>query len=172
MSNQRYNLLQTAIVAAINAGVQSERNTVWEPTEKNDVLEADALVRMGYAELTDKPVTTNTHAERQLAKRKEQGDPPISGASIDAIKQADGTFRDSFGRQVNEDGTLYNPNQGATDGDPVLAEVLKGTVPDVEDELESGEYTAEQLDQLEAMEKAGQGRKGVMDAIQAARDAE
>jgi hypothetical protein len=50
-----------------------------------------------------------------------------------------------------------------------LAAVLDGTIGEVEDALETGEYD-DVLDELEALEEDGEGRKGVFSAIDERRE--
>ena len=56
-----------------------------------------------------------------------------------------------------------------TSNEDELAEVLDGTIGEVEDALETGEYD-DVLDELEALEEDGEGRKGVFSAINERRE--
>ena len=61
------------------------------------------------------------------------------------------------------------PNDGADVDEDELAELLDGTIGEVEDALETGEYDTV-LDELEALEEDGEGRKGVFSAIDERRE--
>jgi len=54
--------------------------------------------------------------------------------------------------------------QDAAASEEELAEVLDGTIGEVEDALETGDYD-DVLDELEALEEDGEGRKGVFSAL-------
>ena len=56
-------------------------------------------------------------------------------------------------------------DDGADVDEDELAGVLDGTISEVEDALETGEYDTV-LDELEALEEDGEGRKGVFSAIE------
>ncbi|HEX8586174.1 MAG TPA: hypothetical protein VF680_17410 [Allosphingosinicella sp.] len=112
MSKKSYKLLTTAIVTAVNPSNPTAIGAVWTPEQRNDVLEAEALVRVGMAEESSDKATVETVDSVNAKRKAETGEegPRVSGVAIDAIKQGDGTFRNSFGIQVNEDGTEYDAN--------------------------------------------------------------
>ena len=60
-------------------------------------------------------------------------------------------------------------DDGADVDEDELAAVLDGTIGEVEDALETGEYD-DVLDELEALEEDGEGRKGVFSAIDERRE--
>jgi hypothetical protein len=61
------------------------------------------------------------------------------------------------------------PNDGADVDEDELAELLDGTIGEVENALETGEYD-DVLDELETLEEDGEGRKGVFSAIDERRE--
>ena len=67
--------------------------------------------------------------------------------------------------ETSDDEQSAESQDGGTDLDEEeLAELLDGTIGEVEDALETGEYDTV-LDELEALEEDGEGRKGVFSAI-------
>jgi hypothetical protein len=67
-----------------------------------------------------------------------------------------------------EQSTDFQDDSADVDEDE-LAAVLDGTIGEVEDALETGEYD-DVLDELEALEEDGEGRKGVFSAIDERRE--
>lgn len=112
-----FKLLTTAIVTAINASDASPAGTVWKAEEINDVLEGDALVRVGIAEESSEKATVETAAAQRAAKLAEEDEEGVqlSGVRFDAVRQDDGTFRNAAGHLVNQDGTAYDPNRDVLD---------------------------------------------------------
>jgi hypothetical protein len=161
-----YRLLTTAIVAALHTNEPTARGAVWAPTDRTDQLEADALVKVGYAEETNVKATHETIAEKNAGKGKKA--PPLSGDEVDAIRQPDGTFLSAAGVQVNEDGTPF-----ASMEDTVIGEFLAHNAADVVAALADAtpEHKA-MLPRMAELETAGKGRKTVLEAIEAAKAAE
>ena len=69
----------------------------------------------------------------------------------------------------DEEQSADSQDDGADVGEDELAELLDGTIGEVEDALETGEYD-DILDELEALEEDGEGRKGVFSAIDERRE--
>ena len=69
----------------------------------------------------------------------------------------------------DEEQTADSQDDGADVDEDELAELLDGTIGEVEDALETGEYD-DVLDELEALEEDGEGRKGVFSAIDEQRE--
>jgi hypothetical protein len=166
MSNKSYRLLTTAIVSALHPNEPTARGAVWAPSERNDQLEADALVNVGYAEETNVKATHETLAEKNAGKGKKS--PPVSGTEVDAIRQPDGTFLSAAGVQVNADGTPF-----ASMEDTVIGEFLANNATDVIAALADAtpEHKA-MLPRMAELEQAGKARKTVLEAIDAAKNAE
>jgi hypothetical protein len=155
-------LLTTAIVSALHSNEPCARGVIWAPTERTDQLEADALVKMGYAEETDGKATHPTIAEKNAGKGKK--DAPVSGDEVDAIRQPDGTFLSAAGVPVNQDGSPYESPE-----DAAITEFLSNNAGDVVAALKeaSPEHKA-MLPRMAELETAGKGRKTVLEAIEAA----
>lgn len=102
--NKTYKLLTTAIVTALDASNPTVRGAVWTPAEPLDVQEAEALAHIGIAQETTVKATHLTVAERNAGKTARV---PISGISVNAIKQSDGTYKNDNGLRVNEDGSAF-----------------------------------------------------------------
>lgn len=143
MKTQRYNLLTTAIVGAVHANQPQVGGTKWEPTNANDVQEAELLCKAGYAEKIDAvkgDEVTPTWLQRQDALAKTKAEEPIQ-----------------------------EPGQTVSNDDmEALALILDGSVDSVTAELDG--LNEDELRQLDALEAAGKGRKGVHEAIAAALD--
>lgn len=57
-ANTKYRLLTTAIVSALHINQPQPRGTVWEGAEgSSEAQEGDALVAVGFAEITNEAVT-------------------------------------------------------------------------------------------------------------------
>ena len=69
----------------------------------------------------------------------------------------------------DEEQSADSQDDGADVDEDVLAELLDGTIGEVEDALETGEYD-DVLDELEVLEEDGEGRKGVFSAIDERRE--
>jgi hypothetical protein len=69
----------------------------------------------------------------------------------------------------DEEQSADSQDDGADVDEDELAELLDGTIGEVEDALETGEYDTV-LDELEALEEDGEGRKGVFSAIDERRE--
>ena len=69
----------------------------------------------------------------------------------------------------DEEQSADSQDDGADVDEDELAELLDGTIGEVEDALETGEYD-NVLDELEALEEDGEGRKGVFSAIDERRE--
>ena len=61
----KYKLLTTAIVSALHPNEQQAKGSVWEPKDRADVLEAEALAVAGFAESTNEAATVKTIAEKR-----------------------------------------------------------------------------------------------------------
>ena len=75
----------------------------------------------------------------------------------DAWERPEETSDEEQSAESQDDGTDVDEDE--------LAELLDGTIGEVEDALETGEYDTV-LDELEALEEDGEGRKGVFSAIE------
>ena len=69
----------------------------------------------------------------------------------------------------DEEQSAESQDDGTDVDEDELAELLDGTIGEVEDALETGEYDTV-LDELEALEEDGEGRKGVFSAIDERRE--
>jgi hypothetical protein len=156
---KNYKLLTHAIITALDASNPSMRGTVWTPEDKIDVLEAEALARIGLAKETTEKATHQTVSARAAGKPPKV---PLSG-SVDATLQEDGTFKNKNGVRVNKDGSEYD---GEEDVEVPLAELLDGNVTDVTTAIDETELSAEQLAALRDLEQSGKNRKTVLDHIQ------
>ena len=74
----------------------------------------------------------------------------------DAWERPEETSDEEQSAESQDDGTDVDEDE--------LAELLDGTIGEVEDALETGEYD-DVLDELEALEEDGEGRTGVFSAI-------
>jgi len=167
---KNYRLLTTAIVTAINASQPSSRGEVWKPEERNDVLEAEALERVGFAEVTSDEPSVITVASRRKAEIEAASaeEPQLSGVRFDAYRQSDGTFRSAQGVPVNEDGTPLT-GQGSNPSALDLGNFLDGNAADVIASIK--ELPASErgnLARLADLEGKGKNRTTVLAAIEAA----
>ena len=79
-----FKLLTTLIVAVLHPNESQPIGTVWSPDSAPDIHEAEQLVRLGYAELTDeKPASAITEQE------PEKDDPEQPLHDILALSAAD-----------------------------------------------------------------------------------
>ena len=69
----------------------------------------------------------------------------------------------------DEEQSADSQDDGADVDEDELAELLDGTIGEVENALETGEYD-DILDELETLEEDGEGRKGVFSAIDERRE--
>lgn len=119
-----------------------------------------------------------THRVRRRPITRSDGETFEPGDEIDATDAELAAFGDNLIELEDQD-TSTDAGEGAddeeeaeTDGEAAeatvdeadLADVLDGTIGDVEEELATGEYD-DVLDQLEALEEDGEARRGVFDAL-------
>jgi hypothetical protein len=78
-----------------------------------------------------------------------------------AWERPEETSDDEQSAESQDDGTDVDEDE--------LAELLDGTIGEIEDALETGEYD-DVLDELETLEEDGEGRKGVFSAIDERRE--
>lgn len=163
--NKNYRLNRTAIVTALDASNASPRGSVWTPTEKLDIQEADALVLIGVAEETKQKPTLQTVAERMAGQPAKV---PLSGI-VDATRQEDGTFVNKHGKRVNEDGSDYEPSESEVAEKNRAAFINR---PAAEVIADVGKLTPEQVANvvpaLIDLETNGKGRSTVLEALNAA----
>lgn len=155
MKTQRYKLLTTLIVSALHPNEVHQTGTVWAPSNRMDILEAEDLVKSGYAEKTNdtKASLASLALDRKEAARQRQAaidrgeDPDAGAASAPVVTDT------------------------STSDDEVLSLILEGSVDQVVAELEGlTEAQLQRLAELEAGEN-GKKRKGVAEAVEAAVEA-
>jgi hypothetical protein len=157
--SKNYKLLTTAIVSALNRSEATPRGAVWTPGTTLDDQEAEALVRLGYAETTTKEATHFAPGERK---------PKLSGVTVDAIKQPDGTYKNGNGIRVNEDGSEYVPTaEEALQASyaAFLARPADQVLADIAQPAEEGDGRAQHFAALVELEKAGKKRSSIIKAL-------
>ena len=172
MSN--FKLTQTVIVTAISATIPTVRGEIYMPEERADVLEAEALERVGNAVKTNEKATIKTAAVRKAeALAGVEDETPGSGVKFEAIAQGDGTFKSPAGVRVNADGTVWEES-ALSWSDADLLKILSESIDEVANSLNElpDEPSAALLDRLAALEAKGKDRKGVYEALDAWRATE
>lgn len=154
MKTQRYKLLTTLIVSALHPNEVHQAGTVWAPTNRMDIIEAEDLVKAGYAEHTGDtkaPLASLALDRKEEARRRQE--------AIDRGENPD--EGDTTAETV-----VTDDKTGGDTEEAVLTLILEGNIDQVKSELPG--LTEPQLQRLAELELAGQGRKGVAEAIEAA----
>lgn len=124
-----------------------------------------------------------THRVRRRPITRSDGETFEPGDEIDATDAELAAFGDNLidleDQDTSDAGDGAGETEGETDGEAAeatvdeaaLEDVLDGKIPDVEEDLATGEYD-DVLDELEALEEDGEARKGVFDALDDRRDTE
>ena len=100
----KYKLLTTAIVSALHPNEQQAKGSVWEPKDRADVLEAEALAIAGFAESTNEAVTVKTIAEKREGADDDDVDTELSElleGNVETVNEAiDAAFDDLTAEQL------------------------------------------------------------------------
>lgn len=140
---QGFKLLTTLIVSALHPNEPKNEGTVWVPTNRMDVLEAEGLVKAKYAAEYE-PAKGDTIHPTWLQVQDEQ-----------RRKEED---------EEDEEDLTTDPTGSDGLSDDELSIILDGNVAHVTSELAGLERS--ELERLAALENArDQPRKGVNDAI-------
>lgn len=154
MKTQRYKLLTTLIVSALHPNEPHQAGTEWAPKNVLDIREADELVTAGFAEKvggdSKSPLASLVLDRKEEARRRQE--------AIDRGENPD------EGDTTAE--TVVTDDNGGNTEEAVLTLILEGNIDQVKSELPG--LTEPQLQRLAELELAGQGRKGVAEAIEAA----
>jgi hypothetical protein len=83
--SKKYKLLTTAIVSALHPNQPQAGGSVWEPKDRNEVLEAEALHQAGLAEPTNESATVRTLTDAAEAAAEDVSDEDVLSGSIDEV---------------------------------------------------------------------------------------
>lgn len=102
----KYKLLTTAIVSALHPNEQQAKGSVWEPKDRADVLEAEALAVAGFAESTNEAATVKTIAEKREGADDDDADvetelSELLEGNVETVNEAiDAAFDDLTAEQL------------------------------------------------------------------------